>query len=324
VSLVEGVKMKKAVDSSKRGVVNDEKDEPLFRDALLDPGPAGNDYPGRYALSRHKYPREEALAQWILATLDHVCVFGFGNGGEAAALAELEKRLNVRPPLRLRHACMDGPCLYLCVAQNWFNGAAVLLRYGADPNQRHIRNCGTALLAAATLYRTGEFFQMLLEAGAKPNLPSFDGCTALILCAARRSAATNESAAQRSLDAMKVLLAHGANVDTAQRVVAGFRQYATEGIGMWPPSEIYVDLRFVFAPLWRMGQALRDAEAPDEMVTLWRRAVGCEVCHRWPEAGVLGFCSGCNLVGYCGPECQRRDWPAHKTGCRAYTAAQKK
>ena len=28
------------------------------------------------------------------------------------------------------------------------------------------------------------------------------------------------------------------------------------------------------------------------------------------------LCSGCRLVRYCGPRCQKADWPAHKAACR--------
>jgi hypothetical protein len=28
-------------------------------------------------------------------------------------------------------------------------------------------------------------------------------------------------------------------------------------------------------------------------------------------------CTGCRVVRYCGAECQKQDWPAHKAACRA-------
>ena len=28
------------------------------------------------------------------------------------------------------------------------------------------------------------------------------------------------------------------------------------------------------------------------------------------------LCSGCRAVRYCGPACQKADWPAHKAACR--------
>ena len=28
------------------------------------------------------------------------------------------------------------------------------------------------------------------------------------------------------------------------------------------------------------------------------------------------LCSGCRVVRYCGPACQKADWPAHKAACR--------
>eukprot|EP00750_Incisomonas_marina_P008271 INCI15407.2.p1 GENE.INCI15407.2~~INCI15407.2.p1 ORF type:complete len:552 (-),score=103.05 INCI15407.2:1148-2803(-) len=43
----------------------------------------------------------------------------------------------------------------------------------------------------------------------------------------------------------------------------------------------------------------------------------CSVCMQCisPSAATTSFCSGCRTVQYCGPVCQRVDWPQHKREC---------
>lgn len=55
-----------------------------------------------------------------------------------------------------------------------------------------------------------------------------------------------------------------------------------------------------------MYLALCDCFAP-------RRCAGCGQS----DAAVLKKCSACRRVRYCSRECQERDWPKHKTACRA-------
>jgi hypothetical protein len=50
-----------------------------------------------------------------------------------------------------------------------------------------------------------------------------------------------------------------------------------------------------------------------------KKAKVCEVCHRTAqEVGKekLHVCSRCRKVLYCSVECQRVDWPTHKTSCK--------
>jgi hypothetical protein len=59
-----------------------------------------------------------------------------------------------------------------------------------------------------------------------------------------------------------------------------------------------------------------------------RRAGGavraCALCGRTAERlenGKLRECSGCRSVRYCGKDCQKADWPAHKATCKRLRAA---
>ena len=45
-----------------------------------------------------------------------------------------------------------------------------------------------------------------------------------------------------------------------------------------------------------------------------RRCAGCAVWQADTDSK-LERCSGCMTVYYCGRECQRKDWPAHKLVC---------
>ena len=46
-------------------------------------------------------------------------------------------------------------------------------------------------------------------------------------------------------------------------------------------------------------------------------AAPARVCAACGAAGAALVCSGCRGVRYCGAECQKRDWGAHKAACRA-------
>ena len=45
-------------------------------------------------------------------------------------------------------------------------------------------------------------------------------------------------------------------------------------------------------------------------------AAPARVCAACGAAGAALVCSGCRGVRYCGAECQKRDWGAHKAACR--------
>lgn len=45
-------------------------------------------------------------------------------------------------------------------------------------------------------------------------------------------------------------------------------------------------------------------------------------CLHCGKGEALRPCSRCKLANFCGPECQRRAWPAHKLTCKAFVAAQ--
>jgi TPR repeat protein len=51
---------------------------------------------------------------------------------------------------------------------------------------------------------------------------------------------------------------------------------------------------------------------------------GLVSCGAALDAGTLsGLCGGCRGVRYCGGDCQRAGWPAHRAACHAATAARK-
>jgi xylose isomerase len=59
----------------------------------------------------------------------------------------------------------------------------------------------------------------------------------------------------------------------------------------------------------------RFAESAAEMA---RNEKACRVCEALEKTKK---CSGCEKVYYCGRECQRADWKAHKSSCRQEKAA---
>ena len=68
----------------------------------------------------------------------------------------------------------------------------------------------------------------------------------------------------------------------------------------------------------------RDSPAPGTSspskacATKGKKKCTCRVCGK--TAAELGrrlqVCSKCVQVAYCGPHCQKSDWPMHKTECR--------
>ena len=61
--------------------------------------------------------------------------------------------------------------------------------------------------------------------------------------------------------------------------------------------------------------------APRDLVPVAARKAACAVCGRTAGGpdGVreLLRCGRCLVVEYCGAECQRKAWPAHKRECAA-------
>ena len=59
-------------------------------------------------------------------------------------------------------------------------------------------------------------------------------------------------------------------------------------------------------------------DAAQALATRACARVGCTTIAGVSEAAISRGkrCSGCRLVRYCGPACQKADWPAHKAACR--------
>ncbi|KAI9059735.1 hypothetical protein FKP32DRAFT_1760788 [Trametes sanguinea] len=56
---------------------------------------------------------------------------------------------------------------------------------------------------------------------------------------------------------------------------------------------------------------------PDDTAELRARGGGCKRCGRARREGEhFAVCSGCKRALYCGPQCQRDDWPDHKALCK--------
>ena len=43
----------------------------------------------------------------------------------------------------------------------------------------------------------------------------------------------------------------------------------------------------------------------------------CAVCGKQGKASAIPRCSRCKMIRYCSRACQSRDWPHHKTACKA-------
>jgi hypothetical protein len=65
-----------------------------------------------------------------------------------------------------------------------------------------------------------------------------------------------------------------------------------------------------------------DASPGPRAVRVVRACAGCEVTAKASAQGKLKECSSCRSVRYCGRECQKADWPAHKATCKRPQAAQ--
>lgn len=46
------------------------------------------------------------------------------------------------------------------------------------------------------------------------------------------------------------------------------------------------------------------------------RMLGSCKCSNCNKDGKMKMCSGCHMVGYCGAECQKAQWAAHKAFCK--------
>lgn len=76
-------------------------------------------------------------------------------------------------------------------------------------------------------------------------------------------------------------------------------------------------MRMVQAPLHHSGWE-EDKRRGQQRVAL-RSCAGCGATE--DSLRSFGKCEGCKQVVYCGRECQKRDWKAHKKACKAAASA---
>jgi len=73
-------------------------------------------------------------------------------------------------------------------------------------------------------------------------------------------------------------------------------------------------------PMYEPGDIIFEDAAYVSVLNDEERGKRCDFCFRCPDrsllAGPLGACAKCKFVHYCSKECQRGDWPAHKTECK--------
>jgi len=73
-------------------------------------------------------------------------------------------------------------------------------------------------------------------------------------------------------------------------------------------------------PTFEPGDIIFEDAAYVSVLNDEERGKRCDFCFRCPDrsllAGPLGACAKCKFVHYCSKECQRGDWPAHKTECK--------
>ena len=73
-------------------------------------------------------------------------------------------------------------------------------------------------------------------------------------------------------------------------------------------------------PMFEPGDIIFEDSAYASVLNDEERGKRCDFCFRSPDrsllAGPLGACAKCKFVHYCSKECQKGDWPAHKTECK--------
>jgi hypothetical protein len=121
--------------------------------------------------------------------------------------------------------------------------------------------------------------------------------------------------------------AHAATLPRAVRLMFAMGQLQMQPCavcgGSWKTCLYYAD-----SPTWRgLKRAARELPplpAASPMANIrWAecRCGGCEQCGA--RGGSFKRCGGCNLVQYCGKECQRAHWAEHKAACKRLAALKK-
>ena len=198
------------------------------------------------------------------------------------------------------------------------HGARILL--GDDPRFREIR---------AQIHVVGdhlEIFDKLLELGADVNVKDIAGFTPLHNCVTFGNDTTKKMA--------KKLILKGADVNVRNRfgetplmncTVAnriefisfllenGADSFISDNDGHSPRSIARLNpavMKMFGAAAAKSAKAARD-EAHSRAGGNFKQ---CKVCKAYNKD--TKRCTGCFLVWYCGPECQRGDWANHKKECK--------
>lgn len=153
-----------------------------------------------------------------------------------------------------------------------------LFKLGADVNAYDIH--GYTVLHYATVYGSDPMLILLLKHGADPNAEARNGFRPLTFLAKARY--------ENIFRKIEILLQYNAKMG-----------YNDEG-------EAVDTLRSNIETFACRGLALKVRAAHP------RRMNECEKCTKFAEKK----CSGCKLVQYCTPSCQKLDWTFHKLECQ--------
>ena len=143
---------------------------------------------------------------------------------------------------------------------------------------------------------TAAMAELMLQAGADPNLQDRTGMTPLLL-----------ATAVSDLQGIEMLLRHGGDPDV--------REF-TKGMSCRSTADMF--------PAVQKLLAKADKVVMKEERRQLREAAGgslatCRTC----GAGGGTRCAGCFLVHYCSPACQKKDWKKHRVSCKETRAKYK-
>lgn len=138
--------------------------------------------------------------------------------------------------------------------------------------------------------------ELLLKAGADPNLQDRTGVTPLLL-----------AVGSADLEGVKLLLQHGGDPDV-QEFTHGHTPRVRAAM---------------FPAVQRLISKAANRDMKEERKQLKEAAGGSLATCRTCGAGGGTRCAGCFLVHYCSPACQKKDWKKHRVSCKETRAKYK-